>query len=63
MAKINGPKMLSGKNTHPYISPPPLSMQRASGTGLECTNDLMCTVFSTPRNLKENGTTKIRGDF
>ena len=50
--------MLSGKNTLPYNPPPPLSMQRVLGTGLECTNDLMCTVFSTPRNLKENGTTK-----
>ena len=46
MAKINGPKMLSGKNTLPYIPPPPLSMQRASGTGLECTYDLcvQCSV-------------------
>ena len=24
MAKINGPKMLSGENTHPYTKPEPL---------------------------------------
>ena len=31
MAKINGPKMLSGKNTLPYIPPPPTKYAKGIG--------------------------------
>ena len=62
MAKINGPKMLSGKNTLPYI-PPPTKYAKGIGYRFRVYVWSMCTVFSAPRNLKENGIKKIRGDF
>lgn len=63
MAKSNCPKMLSGKKYDPIHSPPPLSMQRALGTGLKCTYD-PCVQCSVRQEIsRKNGIKKIRGDF
>ena len=48
---------------HSHTFPPPLSMQRALGTGLECTYD-PCVQCSVRQEIsRKNGIKKIRGDF
>jgi hypothetical protein len=62
MAKINVLKCLVAKITSHTI-PPPLSMQRALGTGLKCTYD-PCVQCSVRQEIsRKNGIKKIRGDF